>query len=102
MAVSKQLERHLFESERNFRLLVEGITDYAIYMLDPEGHITNWNSGAERIKGYAASEIVGQGAEPATTRAGNSAAGKTFPRRRLARAQGRHALFRFRRDRSDL
>src|ERR1700689_4393089 len=60
MAGSDRLERHLFESERNFRLLVEGITDYAIYMLDPAGRVTNWNSGAERIKGYTASEIVGQ------------------------------------------
>jgi PAS domain S-box-containing protein len=48
------------ESERRFRLLVEGVTDYAIFMLDPEGHVTNWNSGAEHIKGYTASEIVGQ------------------------------------------
>jgi PAS domain S-box-containing protein len=60
MAGSKKKERVLYESERNFRLLVEGITDYAIYMLDPEGHITNWNKGAERIKGYKAKEIVGQ------------------------------------------
>jgi PAS domain S-box-containing protein len=60
MAGDEQLERHLFESERNFRLLVEGITDYAIYMLDPQGRVTNWNSGAERIKGYTAGEIVGQ------------------------------------------
>jgi PAS domain S-box-containing protein len=60
MAGSKKLERNLYESERNFRLLVEGITDYAIYMLDPEGHVTNWNRGAERIKGYKAKEIVGQ------------------------------------------
>jgi PAS domain S-box-containing protein len=60
MAGSEKLERNLFESERNFRLLVEGITDYAIYMLDPEGRVTNWNSGAERIKGYTASEIVGR------------------------------------------
>jgi PAS domain S-box-containing protein len=60
MAGDEQLERHLFESERNFRLLVEGITDYAIYMLDPQGRVTNWNSGAERIKGYTAREIVGQ------------------------------------------
>ena len=56
----QQVERHLFESERNFRLLVEGITDYAIYMLDPQGRVANWNSGAERIKGYTAGEIVGQ------------------------------------------
>ena len=52
--------RQLRESERRFRLLVEGVTDYAIFMLDPEGIITNWNSGAEWIKGYQAEEIVGQ------------------------------------------
>jgi PAS domain S-box-containing protein len=51
---------NLYESERRFRLLVEGVVDYAIYMLDPSGVITNWNAGAERIKGYKADEIVGQ------------------------------------------
>ena len=60
MAGSRKLERQLFESERNFRLLVRGITDYAIYMLTPEGFVANWNAGAERIKGYKASEIVGK------------------------------------------
>jgi PAS domain S-box-containing protein len=50
----------LVESERRFRLLVQGVTDYAIYMLDPSGNVTNWNAGAERIKGYTADEIVGQ------------------------------------------
>ncbi|MEA2729204.1 MAG: hypothetical protein QOF70_3679 [Acetobacteraceae bacterium] len=50
----------VLESERRFRLLVQGVTDYAIYMLSPEGLITNWNAGAERIKGYASSEIVGE------------------------------------------
>jgi PAS domain S-box-containing protein len=60
MAGSKKLEQNLYESERNFRLLVEGITDYAIYMLDPEGHVANWNKGAERIKGYKAKDIVGK------------------------------------------
>ena len=40
------------ENERKFRLLVQGVTDYAIYMLDPEGVITNWNTGGVRIKGY--------------------------------------------------
>jgi PAS domain S-box-containing protein len=55
-----QLERDYFESERNFRLLVNGITDYAVYMLDPQGRIANWNVGAQRIKGYKAKEIVGQ------------------------------------------
>ena len=50
----------LIDSERRFRLLVEGVIDYAIYMLDPDGIVTNWNAGAQRIKGYAADEIVGQ------------------------------------------
>lgn len=48
------------EQERRFRLLVQGVTDYAIYMLDIDGHVVNWNSGAERAKGYQAGEIVGQ------------------------------------------
>jgi PAS domain S-box-containing protein len=46
--------------DRNFRLLVQGVIDYAIYMLDPKGIVTNWNAGAQRIKGYSADEIVGQ------------------------------------------
>jgi PAS domain S-box-containing protein len=50
----------LFESERRFRLLVEGVVDYAIYMLDPDGIVINWNAGAERIKGYQAEEAVGR------------------------------------------
>jgi PAS domain S-box-containing protein len=50
----------LRESERRFRLLVEGVVDYAIYMIDPEGRITNWNAGAQRIKGYAAEEVIGE------------------------------------------
>ena len=50
----------LEETERRFRLLVEGVTDYAIYMLDPDGHVVNWNPGAERIKGYTSAEILGR------------------------------------------
>ena len=50
----------LQQSEERFRILVQGVTDYAIYMLDPEGKITNWNVGGERIKGYSANEIVGK------------------------------------------
>lgn len=53
-------QRSLFESERSFRLLVQGVSDYAIFMLDPQGTITSWNAGAERIKGYSATEIIGQ------------------------------------------
>ncbi|SAK75272.1 PAS/PAC sensor hybrid histidine kinase [Caballeronia temeraria] len=49
----------VIESERNFRLLVQGVTDYAIFMLSPEGRVTSWNLGAQRIKGYAAEEILG-------------------------------------------
>lgn len=54
------VQQALFESEQRFRILVEGVRDYAIYMLDPEGYITNWNSGAALIKGYNKDEIVGQ------------------------------------------
>lgn len=50
----------LHESEQRFQLLVQGVTDYAIYMLAPDGTVTNWNSGAERIKGYSSADIVGQ------------------------------------------
>jgi len=49
----------LRESEQSFRLLVQGVIDYAIYMLSPEGLITNWNLGAERIKGFAPEEVLG-------------------------------------------
>jgi diguanylate cyclase (GGDEF)-like protein/PAS domain S-box-containing protein len=48
------------EQERIFRILVEGVTDYALYMLAPDGTVTNWNEGARRAKGYAAAEIVGR------------------------------------------
>lgn len=60
----KELESALAEERRTlegrFQILVEGVSDYAIFMLDPDGTITNWNTGAERIKGYRASEIVGR------------------------------------------
>jgi PAS domain S-box-containing protein len=50
----------LRESEARFRLLVETVRDYAIFMLDPTGHVATWNAGAERIKGYRADEIIGR------------------------------------------
>jgi PAS domain S-box-containing protein len=50
----------LRESEERFRLLVEGVKDYAIFMLDSEGQVVTWNAGAERLKGYRGEEIVGQ------------------------------------------
>jgi PAS domain S-box-containing protein len=53
-------ERALSESEQRFRLLVSGIQDYAIFMLDPEGRVIHWNAGAERLKGYRPEEIIGR------------------------------------------
>jgi PAS domain S-box-containing protein len=53
-------EEALRMSEEQFRLLVQGVTDYAIYMLDPQGNVASWNAGAERIKGYAPDEIIGR------------------------------------------
>ena len=56
----RQAETALRHSEEGFRLLVEGAADYAIFMLDREGRVVSWNSGAERIKGYRAEDILGQ------------------------------------------
>jgi PAS domain S-box-containing protein len=55
----KAAEEALRQSEQQFRLLVQGVTDYAIYMLSPAGEVASWNAGAERIKGFQAPEIVG-------------------------------------------
>src|SRR5205823_12686558 len=60
LATQRQNETELADGEQKFRMLVQGVTDYAIYMIDPRGYITNWNLGGERIKGYTAEEIVGQ------------------------------------------
>jgi PAS domain S-box-containing protein len=56
----KRAEEELRRSEERFRLMVESAVDYAILMLDPEGHVVSWNAGAERIKGYRAEEIIGR------------------------------------------
>ncbi|WP_262503888.1 PAS domain-containing sensor histidine kinase [Sphingosinithalassobacter sp. CS137] len=55
-----RLQEAARESELQFRLLITGVVDYAIYMLDPQGNINSWNSGAQAIKGYAESEVVGR------------------------------------------
>lgn len=56
----KMAEETLKQSEQQFRLLVQSVTDYAIYMLDASGRLTNWNPGAQRIKGYRPEEVIGQ------------------------------------------
>jgi PAS domain S-box-containing protein len=56
----REHEEALRRSEERFRLMVEGVKDYAIFMLDSTGHIMSWNAGAQRIKGYRAEEIIGR------------------------------------------
>ncbi len=56
----KKIEEALQQSDQRFRLLVDNVRDYAIFMLDPEGRVASWNEGAERLKGYRAEEIIGQ------------------------------------------
>ena len=56
----KQAERALQDSEQNYRLLLRGARDYAIYMLDVQGRVRSWNDGAQRLKGYQADEIIGR------------------------------------------
>ena len=56
----KAAEQVLHRSEEQFRLLVQGVSDYAIYLLDVNGNVSNWNLGAQRIKGYVPDEIIGQ------------------------------------------
>ena len=56
----KLAEQTLKQSEQQFRLLVQSVTDYALYMLDAQGRVSSWNLGAQRIKGYAAQEVIGE------------------------------------------
>ena len=94
-----------------FRLLVNGVTDYALFMLDPNGIVTSWNAGAERIKGYKAAEIIGQHfsrfytvserAAGVPTRAADGDDARPLRSRELASAQGRQPLLGERGDRSD-
>jgi PAS domain S-box-containing protein len=60
IAERRKAQAALLESEQRFRLFIEGVTDYAIYMLNPEGFISNWNTGAQRVHQYTAAQIVGQ------------------------------------------
>ena len=71
-------EERLRHSEEGFRLLLEGVQDYAVIMLDPEGRVTSWNAGAQRITGYSPEEIIGHSFErffqPSDVAAGHPAA----------------------------
>jgi PAS domain S-box-containing protein len=60
IAERRKAQEALMESEWRFRMVIQGVTDYAIFMLDEDGYITNWNLGAQRIHQYTAAEIVGQ------------------------------------------
>jgi PAS domain S-box-containing protein len=60
VTAQRRAEEDLRQSEQRFRLLVEAVQDYAIFMLDPQGHVVSWNRGAQRIKGYSSSEIIGK------------------------------------------
>src|ERR1700756_5370768 len=82
-------QRDLFESERSFRLLVEGVADYALYMLDPTGTVTSWNIGGQRIKGYSPDEILGQHFSRFYTDT-DRANGKPSRALRIAQEQGRY------------
>lgn len=77
----------LSEGEQ-FRRLVEGVTDYAIYMLDPEGRVSSWNAGAERIKGYRPNEIIGRSFATFYTEA-DRLAGEPQRALAIARTEGR-------------
>jgi PAS domain S-box-containing protein len=80
----------MLESERRYRRLIEAVTDYAIFQLDPDGCVTTWNAGAERIKGYKPDEIIGQHFSSFYTEADRK---DGLPKRalRTAAATGRYA-----------
>ena len=84
-AVTEERSRR---NEETLRLLVESVKDYAIFMLDPEGYITTWNLGAQRLKGYVAVEAIGQHFSIFYTRE-DLAAGKPAHELEVARAEGR-------------
>src|SRR5690349_8350755 len=81
-------EEALRQSEQRFRLLVDAVQDYAIFMLDPEGLVVSWNSGAERMKGYQRDEIVGKHFSHFFTEE-DVAAGKPWEELASARRSGR-------------
>ena len=80
----QQREELLRRSEERFRLLLEGVKDYAIFMLDRDGRVASWNAGAQRMKGYSAQEIIGQHFSAFYSR---DALDKKWPEQELAMAR---------------
>ncbi|MDC7745472.1 hybrid sensor histidine kinase/response regulator [Rhizobium binxianense] len=81
-------EKAIRQSEEQFRRLIQGVSDYAIYMLDPDGNVSSWNFGAERIKGYRPKEIIGRHFSTFYTPE-DRAAGVPETALNIARAEGR-------------
>ena len=85
----KHAEQSLRESEERFRLMVDGVKDYAIFMIDVEGRVKSWNKGAEGVKGYQAEEVLGQPLAIFYTQEDRDA-GVPEQHLRIAREQGRY------------
>jgi PAS domain-containing protein len=103
LAQQEEARRALGEAEQRFRLLVENITDYAIFMIDRDGRVASWNAGAEHLLGYSTREIVGQPAgrpilrgprRHSSARNGGGTLWEPRNQHGLAATQGRHPLFR--------
>jgi len=94
-AARRRAEAALLESEERFRILVEGVQDYAIIMLDPQGTVVSWNAGAERIKGYQSDEIIGENFSRFYPQ-GDIDAGKPQEELGIAAASGRYETERWR------
>jgi PAS domain S-box-containing protein len=90
LTIRRGNEEKLRQSEERFRLLIEGVQDYALYMLDNEGLVSSWNSGAQRIYGYSASEVLGRHFSWLCP-VDDIKAGKPWQELRTARAAGRAA-----------
>jgi PAS domain S-box-containing protein len=88
LTARREQEEKLRQNEQRFRLLVDSVTDYAIYMLDREGLVVSWNAGAQRIKGYASAEIIGRHYSRFFTEEDRQA-GKPWKELAIARDKGR-------------